>query len=116
MKDLAQLLTAHSFPVGLGRIQRSFARQPDCQTCGASAIRHGLLLGGLTIPTATLEALLDIRAHEGTPPRTLRACLRRLGLAPVEIRKPARKSTRSFLDELSSEFARGAFLLPCVCA
>src|SRR5262249_19091629 len=52
MKDLSQLLTPLAFPAALERVRRSFARQPDRQTCGASAIRHGLLFGGLTIPTA----------------------------------------------------------------
>ena len=47
MKDLSQLLTPLAFPADLDRARRSFARQPDCQTCGASAIRHGLLLGGV---------------------------------------------------------------------
>src|SRR3954465_4702035 len=73
MLDLSSLLIAHPFPTALARIRQSFARQPDCQTCGASAIRHGLLLGGLTLPTATLEAVLGIRRHEGTPPGTLPA-------------------------------------------
>src|SRR5205823_13908936 len=66
VKDLSQLLTALPFPTALDRVRRSFARQPDCQTCGASAIRHGLLLGGLTIPTAALEAVLSIRENQGT--------------------------------------------------
>ncbi|MFO0928888.1 MAG: hypothetical protein U0736_18020 [Gemmataceae bacterium] len=114
MKDLSQLLTAHAYPAGLDRIRRSFARQPDCQTCGAAAIRHGLLLGGLTIPTATLEAILGIRDHEGTPPDVLRICLQSMGLQPALLRKPARQKTAAFLDSLATEFARGAFLLPCV--
>ena len=82
MNDLSQLLTAQPFPTALDRVRRSFARQPDCQTCGAAAIRHGLLLGGLTIPTATLEAILGIRDHEGTSPLALRTCLRRLPAPP----------------------------------
>jgi hypothetical protein len=114
MNDLSQLLTAHPFPSGLDRIRRSFARQPDTQTCGAAAIRHGLLLGGLTIPTATLEAILDIRGNEGTTPRALRACLRRLGMTVRIVRKPVRQATTTFLDRLANEFARGAFLLPCI--
>lgn len=114
MKDLSQLLTPHRFPSAFDRIRRSFARQPDCQTCGAAALRHGLLLGGLTLPTATLEALLGIRDHEGTPPRALSTCLRRLGLQTQRLRKPARQPTAEFLDGLADEFAQGAFLVPCV--
>jgi hypothetical protein len=114
MLDLSQLLTAHPFPAALERIHRSFARQPDDQTCGAAAIRHGLLLGGLTIPTAILEAVLDIRGHQGTSPGALVACLTRLGFEPVTLHKPARQTTTDFLEEHSSEFAHGAFLLPCI--
>ncbi|MBY0229108.1 MAG: hypothetical protein K2W96_07525, partial [Gemmataceae bacterium] len=73
--DLSQLVTAHRYPASLGRVLRSFARQPDCQTCGASAIRHGLLLGGLTLPASTLEAVLAIRENQGTSPEALRGCL-----------------------------------------
>src|SRR2546423_496119 len=40
MIDLSQLLIAHPFPTALARIRQSFACQPDCQTCGAAAIRH----------------------------------------------------------------------------
>jgi hypothetical protein len=114
MKDLSQLLIAHPFPTALARVRASFARQPDCQTCGASAIRHGLLLGGLTIPTATLEAVLCIRDNQGTPPGNLLACLRRLGLEARHVRKAARQSTAAFLDGLRAEFDRGAFLIPCI--
>jgi hypothetical protein len=114
MRDLSQLLTAHPFPTALDRIRRSFARQPDRQTCGASAIRHGLLLGGLTIPTATLEAVLNIREHQGTSPATLRACLDRLGLEVRPVRRSARQSTHAFLDGLRPAFEQGAFLIPCI--
>jgi len=111
--NLADLLTPLPFPAGLEAVYRSFARQPDHQTCGASAIRHGLLLGGLSVPTATLEALLDIRRHEGTPPARLRDCLEGLGLEVRALRKPARQATGDFLEGLAPQFARGAFLLPC---
>src|SRR5205823_4920582 len=114
MLDLTQLLTAHPFPTALDLVRRSFARQPDDQTCGAAAIRHGLLLGGLSAPTAILEAVLDIRGNQGTSPRVLRACLRRFGLDARPIRKPARQATAAFLDGLREELDRGAFLLPCI--
>jgi hypothetical protein len=114
MLDLSQLLTAHPFPTALDRIRRSFARQPDGQTCGAAAIRHGLLLGGLTVPTTALEAILDIRGHQGTAPATLLACLRRLGLDACPLRKRARQPTAAFLDGLRAELEQGAFLLPCI--
>jgi hypothetical protein len=114
MNDLSQLLTAQPFPTALDRVRRSFARQPDCQTCGAAAIRHGLLLGGLTLPTATLEAVLNIRAHQGTSPAVLRACLERLGLATRPVRRSPRQTTAAFLDGLRPAFEQGAFLVPCI--
>lgn len=112
--DLSQLVTAQPYPAALGRVMRSFARQQDCQTCGASAIRHGLLLGGLTLPASTLEAVLAIRQNEGTSPEAMRACLTRLGLEPKEVRKPKRWSTRAFLDRFGDDLAAGAFLVPCI--
>src|SRR5262245_8333944 len=114
MTDLSQLLTPHPFPSALHRVRRSFARQPDSLTCGAAAIRHGLLLGGLTLPTAMLEAILGIRENDGTSPLALRTCLRRLGFEPRAVRKPLRESTTDFMDRLTPEFASGAFLVPCV--
>src|SRR5262245_36109186 len=114
MEDLSTLLTALPFPTVLERVRRSFARQPDCQTCGAAAIRHGLLLGGLTLPAATLEAILEIRDNEGTTPVALRTCLKRLGLEARQLRKPMGQSTAGFLDSVAHELERGAFLVPCV--
>jgi hypothetical protein len=114
MHDLTHLLTEHAYPASLDRVRRSFARQPDLQTCGASAIRHGLLLGGLTVPTATLETLMGIRTHQGTTPEMLRSCLIGLGFDAEEVGKSARMSTPRFLDSLRGEFDAGGFLIPCV--
>ena len=114
MHDLTHLLTEHAYPASLDRVRRSFARQPDGQTCGASAIRHGLLLGGLTVPSATLETLMGIRTHQGTTPEMLRSCLTGLGFDAEEVAKPGRTSTTRFLDSLRDEFDAGGFLLPCV--
>jgi hypothetical protein len=110
----SHLVTPHSYPSALERIIRSFARQPDEQTCGASAIRHGLLLGGLSLPTSTLEALLAIRQNEGASPEAMRACLEQLGLEPREVRKPRRWGTTAFLNRFAADLAQGAFLLPCI--
>src|SRR5687767_313646 len=107
--DLSQLVTARPYPTALGAVLRSFARQPDNQTCGAAAIRHGLLLGGLTLPASTLEAVLAIRQNEGTSPEAMRACLTNLGLEPKEVRKPSRWGTRAFLERFADDFAQGAF-------
>ncbi|MFQ3652149.1 MAG: hypothetical protein SNJ75_17660, partial [Gemmataceae bacterium] len=110
----AHLVTPHPYPSAVDRILRSFARQPDEQTCGASAIRHGLLLGGLSLPTSTLEALLAIRQNEGASPEAMRACLEQLGLEPREVRKPKRWGTKAFLNRFAEDLAQGAFLLPCI--
>ena len=114
MHDLTHLLTECPYPASLDRVRRSFARQPDCQTCGASAIRHGLLLGGLTIPTATLETLMGIRSYQGTTPEMLRSCFIGLGFDAEEIAKPTRMSTTRFLDSLREDLDEGAFLIPCI--
>jgi hypothetical protein len=114
MPHLSHLPLARPFPSALGAVRKAFAAQPDDQTCGAAAIRHGLLLGGLSVATAALEAVLDIRRNQGTPPAALRACLRALGLEPRALRKARRTSTAAFLDGLRQEFERGAFLLPCI--
>ncbi|NBO90973.1 MAG: hypothetical protein EBV06_01445 [Planctomycetia bacterium] len=112
--DLSQLVTTRPYPTSLGQVLRSFARQPDCQTCGASAVRHGLLLGGLSLSTSILEAVLAIRQNEGTSPEAMRACLSQLGLEPKEVRKPKRWSTQAFLNRFADDFAQGAFLIPCI--
>jgi hypothetical protein len=114
MKDLSTLLTALPFPSALERVRRSFARQPDRQTCGASALRHGLLLGGLTLPAAALEAVLGIRENKGTTAVALRTCLARLGLDVCSLRRSARQSTAQWLDELRPDLDGGAFLIPCI--
>ena len=66
MSDLSHFLTPRTYPDAFALIRHSFARQPDGQTCGAAAVRHGLLLGGLLAPVNLLETLLEIRENEGT--------------------------------------------------
>jgi hypothetical protein len=73
-----------------------------------------LLLGGLSLPTSTLEALLAIRQNEGASPEAMRACLEQLGLEPREVRKPSRWGTTAFLNRFADDLAQGAFLLPCI--
>ena len=87
MSDLSHLLAPRPYPEALALIRESFARQPDGQTCGAAAVRHGLLLGGLLAPVNLLESLLEIRDNEGTDEPILLEGLRRLGFdgeAPPE--------------------------------
>ncbi len=87
MRDLSALLTPHPFPAALTHIRQSFAREPDCQTCGAAAMRHGLLLGGLTVPTSAPGSSPRHPRNQGTPPDSLRGCLKRLGLEADVVRK-----------------------------
>jgi hypothetical protein len=97
-------------------VRDSFAQQPDGQTCGAAALRHGLLLGGLLAPVGLLESLLEIRANEGTSDTTLLKALDCLGFQtePEPRKKPIKKRTATFLDELRPQLEQGAFLLPCL--
>ncbi len=118
MTDLSGLLRPRNYPEALSLILDSFNPQPDGQTCGAAALRHGLLLGGLLAPVHLLESLLEIRDEEGTYYKTLLKALDRLGFQtePEPRPKPKRMRTAAFLDALRPELDQGAFLLPCLYA
>ena len=95
MSDLSHLLAPRTYPEALALIRESFARQPDGQTCGAAAVRHGLLLGGLLAPVNLLESLLEIRDNEGTDEPILLEGLRRLGFdADPAVKKPKNQRHR----------------------
>jgi hypothetical protein len=115
MSDLSSLLMPRTYPEALALVCDSFAPQPDGQTCGAAALRHGLLLGGLVAPVGLLESLLEIRANGETHYKTLLEALRRLGFEvdPEPRSKPKGLSTAAFLDGLRPCLQQGAFLLPC---
>jgi hypothetical protein len=116
MSDLSYLLMPRNYPEAFALFRDSFAPQPDMQTCGAAALRHGLLLGGLLAPVHVLESLLGIRDNEETDYKTLLKALDYLGFEtePEPREKPKKQSTAAFLDELRPELDRGAFLLPCL--
>jgi hypothetical protein len=114
MSDLSHLLQPRTYPHAWPLIRDSFAPQPDGQTCGAAALRHGLLLGGLFAPVGLLESLLEIRKNTVTDEPILLKCLRRLGFEAEPVyKKPRKKRTAAFLDELRPALDEGAFLLPC---
>jgi hypothetical protein len=115
MSDLSSLLMPRTYPEAFGLIYNSFAPQPDLQTCGAAALRHGLLLGGLMAPVGLLGSLLEIRKNNKTDYRTLLEALRRLGFEVEKQCRSKRKgqSTAAFLNDLREELDKGAFLLPC---
>jgi hypothetical protein len=115
MCDLAHVLWPRNYPEAFAQVRDSFAPQPDHQTCGAAALRHGLLLGGLMAPVGLLGSLLEIRDNEGTDDKRLLKLLERLGfhVEPKCRTKRKEQSTAAFLDGLCEEFEQAAFLLPC---
>jgi hypothetical protein len=117
MNDLSSLLMPRTYSAeALALVRDSFAPQPDDQTCGAAALRHGLLLGGLLAPVNLLESLLEIRDNELTDYKTLLKALDCLGFQtePEPRAKPKKQSTAAFLEGLRPELEQGAFLLPCL--
>jgi hypothetical protein len=115
MSDLSYLLRPRSYSAeALALVRDAFAPQPDLQTCGAAAPRHGLLLGGLLAPVNLLESLLEIRKEEGLYYKTLLKGLECLGFDVEHREKPKKQRTAAFLDELRPELEQGAFLLPCL--
>jgi hypothetical protein len=107
-------LLPRPYPAAFGLVYGSFAVQPDEQTCGAAAIRHGLLLGGLSIPVGALAALLEIPHNEGTHYEALLHCLTCLGFQVQQVTRPSESSTADWLDGLRPCMEQeGAFLLPC---
>lgn len=112
MSDLSSLLMQRTYsPEALVQIHDAFAPQPDQRTCGAAAVRHGLLLGGLLVPVTLLESLLEIRAEAGLHYEILLTGLNRLGFNARRIKKRTKQSTAAFLDQLRPELEQSAFLL-----
>ncbi len=61
----------HPYPRDLDHVaQEEFGLQLDEVVGGVAAVHHGLLLGGLTIPKAALQAIF--RTHPNPRPRRLR--------------------------------------------
>jgi len=88
-----------------------FAKQVEVYTCGAAAVRHGLLLGGLEYSEDQVINLVDM-PPDGVEQGPIMAFLRHDGWFEVEERrKPRGQSTRDFFEKLGSDLAAGAFLL-----
>jgi hypothetical protein len=104
----------HPYPLDLYHIAREFGRQLDDASCALAAVRHGLLLGGLTVPEGTLGAIFGRTYPDGVPGKTLLLRLRDLGLDPVYLKKPSGQQTHRFLEELGHEMQGGAFVLVCI--
>jgi hypothetical protein len=103
----------HPYPRDLDLVAQEFGRQLDGYDCGAAAVHHGLLLGGLTIPKATLQAMFRVDP-DGIDGERLSDCLEALGLEPLYLKKPSGESTQQFLERLGQEMDRGAFVLACI--
>jgi hypothetical protein len=106
-------IRAHPFPRDLDHIAQEFGGQLDLCGCGAAAVHHGLLLGGLTIPKAALHAMLRVNPW-GIDGKTMNACLRALGLEVDYLDKPSGESTQQFLERMGQEMERGAFVLTTI--
>jgi len=100
----------------LDRIAREFSPQWDDASCSLAALRHGLLLGGLTVPEGTLGAIFGRKYPDGIDlsDKPSRDRLRDLGLDPVNLTMPSRQQTPQFLEQLGLEMDRGAFALACI--
>jgi hypothetical protein len=112
----------HSYPRYLDHIAQEFGPQLDDISCGAAAIHHGLLLGGLTIPKAALQAIFRTYPDPGpddydyiSEDRLIDG-LERLGLTPEPFKLKSHESTRQFLERLGQEMeiGRGAFAIACI--
>ena len=116
MNDVSHLLRPRAYPHALGEIGAAFEEQPNGYTCGPAALRHGLLLGGLSAPVDLLASLFEnSRKHGLTASPEMLKALRGLGFdAEPKVKKPKNKPTADFLNELLPELEQGAFLLPCV--
>jgi hypothetical protein len=115
--DLLDLIRPHPYPRDLDHIAREFRPQWDDASCGLAAVRHGLLLGGLSVPEGTLGAIFGRTYPDGIDlsEETSLVRLRDLGLDPVNLTKPSRQPTRQFFEEkLGHEMAQGAFVLATI--
>jgi hypothetical protein len=109
----------HPYPRDLDHIAQEFGPQLDGVSCGVAVVHHGLLLGGLTIPKAALQALFQTHpdARRGTygyvsAERLLKG-LRNLGLEP-DVFKRKSTSTPEFLEQLGRELDHGDFAIACI--
>jgi hypothetical protein len=77
-------------------------------------VRHGLLLGGLSVPEGVLQAIFRTHPY-GIDGDSLSDRLHDLGLDPeyVELKR-SRESLHQFWERLGHEMDRGAFVLACV--
>ncbi len=117
MDEMRELIRAHPYPQCLDFIAREFRPQWDEASCGLAALRHGLLLGGLTVPEGTLGAIFGRTYPDGIDlsEKTSLVRLRELGFDPVNLTmKPPRQQTPQFLEQLGHEMDRGAFVLACI--
>lgn len=97
MQHLPDQIRQHPYPAALDHIAQEFGPQLDEVSCGPAAVHHGLLLGGLTIPKAALQAIFRTYPKPGPDaygyldPVRLKAGLEDLGLMPEWVELKSRR-------------------------
>jgi hypothetical protein len=120
MQPWRDQIRQHPYPHDLDHIAQEFGPQLDYVSCGVAAVHHGLLLGGLTIPKAALQAIFRIHPDPGAGAYgyldevLLMAGLKDLGFSVEELYKRSRESTAQFLERLGQEMDHGAFAIACI--
>ncbi len=113
-------LRQHPYPHDLDHIDQEFGPQLDYVSCGVAAVHHGLLLGGLTIPKAALQAIFRIHPNPGPDAfpyldeKRLKDGLEALGFSVEEPYRRSGESTHTFLERLGPELDRGAFAIASI--
>ena len=120
MQHLPDQIRQHPYPHNLSHIAQEFGPQLDEVSCGAAAVHHGLLLGGLTIPKAALQAIFRTYpdpgpdAYDYIDKKHLKAGLEDLGFKPERVECKSRESTHQFLERLGQGMEGGTFVIACV--
>ena len=120
MQPWRDQIRQHPYPHDLDHIAQEFGPQLDYVSCGVAAVHHGLLLGGLTIPKAALQAIFRIHPNAGPDAfpyldeKRLKDGLEALGFSVEEPYRRSRESTHTFLERLGPELDRGAFAIASI--
>ncbi|HBI42781.1 MAG TPA: hypothetical protein DDY78_07975 [Planctomycetales bacterium] len=120
MQPWRDQIRQHPYPHDLDHIAQEFGPQLDYVSCGVAAVHHGLLLGGLTIPKAALQAIFRVHPDPGpsaygyVDEERLPAVLKALGFSVEERYRRSRESTPTFLERLGPELDRGAFAIASI--
>ena len=108
------LLEPDLLPLDPDAIRQEFARQDTDHTCGAAAVRHALLLGGLNYAEAELWQLLKTSDGKHVKHELIPEFFLSHGFEVRELKKHKRESTREFFERMASTFDQGAIGVTCV--